>query len=123
MKDRRLNLLAFYPCNFKPIKMANVLNAISAYNKAQGLKGDFGISQINTSGDQPNFANMVEDILSSTVNDIRKAESVSNMSAKGQASIEDLAIAVANAELSLKSLVAIRDKIVAAYQDIIRMPI
>ncbi|HCR85239.1 MAG TPA: hypothetical protein DIV86_01020 [Alphaproteobacteria bacterium] len=103
--------------------MANVLNAISAYNKAQGLKGDFGISQINTSGDQPNFANMVEDILSSTVNDIRKAESVSNMSAKGQASIEDLAIAVANAELSLKSLVAIRDKIVAAYQDIIRMPI
>lgn len=103
--------------------MADLLNAISAYNKTQGLKGDFGLSQINTSDTKPNFANMVEDLLGSTINDIKKAESVSNASVKGQASVEDLAIAVANAELSLKSLVAIRDKIVTAYQDIIRMPI
>lgn len=102
--------------------MQNILSAISAYNKTGGLKGDFGVGGI-ASGEESNFSKMVDDIISSTVNDIKKAEAVSNLASKGGASVEDLAISVANAELSLKSLVAIRDKIVTAYQDIIRMPI
>jgi flagellar hook-basal body complex protein FliE len=100
----------------------DILNAISAYSKTQSLKGDFG--NIAGIGEEKNaFSKMVDDIISSGLDSVKTAENVSIKTNRGEASVEDLAIAVANAEVSLKALVAIRDKIVTAYQDLIRMPI
>ena len=40
----------------------------------------------------------------------------------GKVDLADLVTAVSNAELSLNTVIAIRDKVIGAYQDIIRMP-
>ena len=104
--------------------MANMdfTSAVNAYNKVASLKGG-AITGIDDSKNDDSFSSLVDNIISSNVESIKKAENLSASVTKGEASIEDLAIAVANAELSLKAIVAIRDKIVTAYQDIIRMPI
>ncbi|MBX9701748.1 MAG: flagellar hook-basal body complex protein FliE [Acetobacteraceae bacterium] len=41
----------------------------------------------------------------------------------GQGSVTDVVLAVARAELALQTAVAVRDRVVAAYQDVMRMPI
>jgi flagellar hook-basal body complex protein FliE len=41
----------------------------------------------------------------------------------GEGSVTDLVIAVGRAELTLQTAVAVRDRVVAAYQEVMRMPI
>jgi flagellar hook-basal body complex protein FliE len=41
----------------------------------------------------------------------------------GQGGVTDAVLAISRAELALQTTVAIRDRVVAAYQDIMRMPI
>jgi flagellar hook-basal body complex protein FliE len=41
----------------------------------------------------------------------------------GQADLTDVVIAVTNAEVTLQTVVAIRDRVIQAYQEIIRMPL
>ena len=41
----------------------------------------------------------------------------------GQGSVSDVVLAVSRAELALQTAVAVRDRVVSAYQDVMRMPI
>lgn len=105
--------------------MANIdfASAINAYNKTGKLKIDESIGIKETTQNDGSFSSLVDSILTSNIDKVKTAEKTSMSVNKGEASVEDLAIAVADAEISLKALIAIRDKIVSAYQDIIRMPI
>ena len=42
---------------------------------------------------------------------------------EGKANVAEVVTAVANAELALQTVVAVRDQVVQAYQEILRMPI
>lgn len=98
------------------------LDALSAYNKINNLTGNFPADEAEkTSG--ANFTSLVEEALGKTVNNIKVAEEKTKGMLAGDVSMEDLALAVANAEMSLKTVVSIRDRLVSAFQDIIRMPI
>ena len=57
------------------------------------------------------------------VDTARTAESRATEAIAGHGSLTDVVSAVSRAELALQTTVAIRDKVVAAYQDIMRMPI
>ena len=98
------------------------LDALSAYNKIGGLSGNYLSDKVDETGG-PSFTQLVEEALGKTVDKLKTAESKVAGSITGEVSTEDLAIAVANAELSLKTAISIRDKLVTAFQDIIRMPI
>ena len=52
-----------------------------------------------------------------------RGEQVAAEAMVGQADLTDVVMAVNNAELTLQTVVAIRDKVVEAYQEIVRMPI
>lgn len=41
----------------------------------------------------------------------------------GDGSVTDVVLAVGRAELTLQTAVAVRDRVIAAYQDVMRMPI
>jgi flagellar hook-basal body complex protein FliE len=41
----------------------------------------------------------------------------------GQGGVTEAVLAISKAELTLQSAVAVRDRIVSAYQDVMRMPI
>ena len=53
----------------------------------------------------------------------KTSEQAPAAAAAGKADINSVVVAVAEAELTLISVVAIRDKVLQAYQQIMRMPI
>ena len=57
------------------------------------------------------------------VADSRAAEQVSADALVGRADINDVVMAVGNAEMGLQMVTGLRDRIIEAYQEIMRMPI
>jgi flagellar hook-basal body complex protein FliE len=53
----------------------------------------------------------------------RSADAASTQALLGQGSVTDVVLAVARAETALQTAVTLRDRVVAAYQDVMRMPI
>ncbi len=71
----------------------------------------------------PSFLDMVGHSLESAVNTGYKSEQVAAQSLSGKANMTDVVTAMAEAEASLNTVVAIRDRVINAYQDIIKMAI
>ncbi len=61
--------------------------------------------------------------LSGAVDDLRRGEQASIAGVTGKASVQQVVEAVTAAELSLQKVTAVRDRVIAAYQEIMRMPI
>jgi flagellar hook-basal body complex protein FliE len=61
--------------------------------------------------------------LSAVVDTSRTAEAGAMQAIAGGGNITDVVTAVAKAELALQTTVAVRDRVVQAYQEIMRMPI
>ena len=53
----------------------------------------------------------------------RSADAASTQALLGQGSVTDVVLAVARAEMALQTATTLRDKVVSAYQDVMRMPI
>jgi flagellar hook-basal body complex protein FliE len=69
------------------------------------------------------FSAMVQNFAESAVEVGKQSEQATAAAAAGKADINSVVLAVAEAELTLNSVVAIRDKVLQAYQQILRMPI
>jgi len=70
-----------------------------------------------------NFESMLGDALHNAVGTLRAGEAASAQGATGQGDLVGVVNAVTAAELTLESVVAIRDRVISAYQDILKMPI
>jgi flagellar hook-basal body complex protein FliE len=96
---------------------AGAYNAIA--NITQNTVADNNVAK--TSAADPSFAELVSQALGNVVDAGHKAEKVSTLALMGKADITELATAVSSAELALNTVVAIRDKVVSAYQQIMQM--
>ncbi len=98
----------------------NFSQAIAAYAAAKSRVGGAGptADQAGTS-----FADLVAQAAKGAVEVGRKGEQISMQAIANQADLNEIVIAVTNAEVTLQTVVAIRDRVIQAYQDIIRMPI
>lgn len=78
-----------------------------------------------TSGglEKPGFTDLLRQGIQDTINANRHAEFISKEGVAGRADVSEVVTAIANAQESLSTLVTIRDKMIAAYQEIMRMPI
>lgn len=72
---------------------------------------------------KPNFTELLSGSLEQARDAGYGSEKVSTKAVANQAELHDLVSAVSNAELTLNTVVAIRDRVIGAYQDIIKMPI
>lgn len=72
---------------------------------------------------QPDFASVLSKVASDAVGTLKTAEIVSVQGINGQASTQAVVDAVMSAERTLTTAVAVRDKVVAAYQELSRMAI
>ena len=72
---------------------------------------------------QSDFASVMAQVTSDAVGTIKNAEATSVQGINGKASTQAVVDAVMNAERTLTTAVAIRDKVVAAYQELSRMAI
>lgn len=102
----------------------NMNDAISAYKTAaRGLTQAGGMAPRETETEGPSFGSLVKEAVQSVVETQKKSEQVGAASVMGKADMTDVVMAVNNAEVTLQGVIAVRDKVVAAYQEIMRMPI
>ncbi len=71
----------------------------------------------------PGFGDMLTHALGSVVDAGHQADAQSVQAITGGGNLTEVVTAVSRAELALQSAVAIRDRVVQAYQDVMRMPI
>ena len=69
------------------------------------------------------FPTMLQGALDTVAQTGKAAEAQALAAASGKADIVDVVTAVAESEAALETLVAVRDRVIAAYEDIMRMPI
>ena len=94
--------------------------ALQAYRSVDsGAQGKIG----GASPGGADFSAALSRALASVVDTGRSAENGAMQAISGAANITDVVTAVAKAELALQTTVAVRDRVVQAYQDIMRMPI
>lgn len=96
--------------------------ALSAYNSAaQLMKNPAEAVAKPQSG--PDFAQVLADTVQSTVESGNRADELSMQMLNGNANIVDVVTAVSETELAIESMVSVRDKVISAYEEIMRMPI
>ena len=73
--------------------------------------------------DGKSFSNLIKDITNEGIEAGNNTELQGSKSLNKSTDIVDVVTAVTNAEVTLETAVAIRDRIISAYQTIMRMPI
>ena len=97
-----------------------ITEALSAYRQvAQGTAA--GMDARADAG--PSFADLLGRAGSDAVEVGRSAERLTQAAIAGKTDLSSVIAAVANAELTLQTVVAVRDRMVQAYQEVMRMPI
>lgn len=105
------------------VPASGVANAYAA-GKLPGLAGPAESTPL--SGAVPargSFPDLVTDAVKSAVNTVREGERMSAAGLQGKASVQEVVQATMSAELTVQAVVSVRDKLVNAYLDIMRMPI
>lgn len=98
--------------------------ASNAYKAALGLANQArGGQTAKAEGGLPDFSAMVKEAVGGVVDQGRAAEQKSMAMASGKTDVVDVVTAVAETELALETMVSVRDKVIAAYEEIMRMPI
>lgn len=93
--------------------MISATSAISAYSRAlPTVAPDAEALPQGVTNAATEFAKVMQGV-----------DSTSAAAMTGQADTHDLVQAIARAEVALETAVAIRDKVVEAYQEILRMPV
>jgi flagellar hook-basal body complex protein FliE len=104
--------------------MANINNASAAYLNAlkQVTKPAPGLEpQGPASG--PSFGDVLKQSVQSAIDTQHKSEKVSAASLVGKADMTEVLQATTNAEMALNTVLAVRDRVVQAYEQIMRTPI
>lgn len=97
--------------------------ATNAYRIAAGLTNQGGPGHPAKGVGGLDFGSMIKDAVSDVVEKGRVSEQKSVALAGGKADVVDVVTAVAETELALETMVSVRDRVIAAYEEIMRMPI
>ncbi|MFT4091217.1 MAG: flagellar hook-basal body complex protein FliE [Asticcacaulis sp.] len=98
------------------------LYAAKAYGAVMGQASPMGGASQPTQV-ASDFSKMLQGAIEQTQKSTAHAENMMLQQSQGKAELIDAVTAVASAEASLESVIAIRDQVISAYQEILRMPI
>lgn len=102
--------------------MSFVTNGVrDAYRNAQGLSGQTFPSTPRTA--ETSFADMVRSAAQDAVTAIREGDMNAQRGLTGEIGRQQVVEATLALESTVKTVVAMRDKFVEAYQEVLRMPI
>jgi flagellar hook-basal body complex protein FliE len=104
--------------------MISPLAAAKAYASTQSQLGITDTASIGApaAGGQ-SFEQVLSNVLTETVQNSRAAETQMVAGVQGKADLVDVVTAISSAEQSLETVMAVRDQVISAYQEIMRMPI
>ena len=104
--------------------MATNAFAAGAYAAIQGLApGQVKKPATPAGAAGGEFGSLVQGAVDAFAQSGKKAEAQALAVATGKADVVDVVTAVAESEAALETLVAVRDRVIAAYEEIMRMPI
>ena len=69
------------------------------------------------------FGSVLKDVINAVSETAQKSDTQAQAVATGKANMVDVVTAVAETETTVQTLVAVRDKVISAYEDILKMPI
>lgn len=102
--------------------MANINDVTNAYaNTLKQLQGGAETAKTPTGG--PSFGDILQQSVKSAIDSQHKSEEVSAKSLIGKADMTEVLQAVNDAELALNTVLAVRDRVVQAYEQVLRTPI
>src|SRR5437588_12936595 len=96
-------------------------NAYSALARLADPSAALGNATDGAGG--PNFGALLKDAMGAVVEAGRKSDAQTQAMAVGKANIVDVVTAVSETEVAVDALVSVRDRVIAAYEEIMKMPI
>ncbi len=100
--------------------------ATAAYGQVQKLAGQAPKPQTDmlaSNGQGNDFAKMLASQVQGVVDAGKVAETQSMQMVNGKADMVDVVTAMSQAELAMETMVTVRDRVISAYEEIMRMPI
>jgi len=93
---------------------ANAKDVVGQVEKGASAKGEPGAA---------NFGEMLETLVQDAVQTGKASEMQAMAAVSGETEMIDVVTAITAAEMTLETVVAVRDKVIEAYDKIMRMPI
>ncbi|MHA7777727.1 flagellar hook-basal body complex protein FliE [Roseibium sp. M-1] len=101
--------------------------ASNAYQLAAKLQQQARAIEDNAAGPVASagldFSKMVQEAVGTVVDQGRVADTKAVGLVEGKADVVDVVTAIAETEVALETMVAVRDRVISAYEEIMRMPI
>lgn len=103
--------------------------AAAAYGSAsrliqQGAKPAADLTALApTAGGGQNFADMLASQVQGVVDTGRTSDAMAMDMLNGKANVVDMVTALSESEMAIESMVTVRDRVISAYEEIMRMPI
>jgi len=100
---------------------ASAANAYASLAKLTDPSG--GLAKAAGDAGGPSFSGLLKDALGAVMEAGRKSDAQQQAVATGKSNIVDVVTAVSETEVAVETLVSVRDKVISAYEEIMRMPI
>jgi flagellar hook-basal body complex protein FliE len=101
--------------------MASPAIAANAYASAARILDNGGAPKADAGG--LSFGDVLKDAIGGVLDTGRKSDAQTVAMASGKANVMDVVTAVAETDVAVSTLVSVRDKVIAAYEDIMKMAI
>ena len=104
-----------------PTPIQNYMSAVDAYSNVAKGKPSMGTESKDVLH-QDGFADLVKSAIQEAAKIGERGEQMSIAGINDQADVTKVVTAMAEAELTLQTVVTVRDKVLEAYKEILRMP-
>ena len=104
-----------------PSVAANAYASLARLTDAQGLTKSAGAGGEGSAG--PSFGTLLKDAVGALNQASRTSDTQTQAMAAGKANLVDVVTAVSETEVAIDALVSVRDKVISAYEEIMKMPI
>ncbi len=104
--------------------VSSVTNALNAYQAALSRIGSVqGEPKAEAAKPEASFGDVLQNVVEEAVDAQKQAEITTINGIAGKADIQDVVLAISNAEQALETVVAVRDTAIKAYNSIMQMNI
>lgn len=98
-------------------------NAAISYTEALSRAAKLGVGDAAAGTPESSFSDFLRQFADDSLTSLEASEKLSLQGAEAKVDLVDLMTTVSNAELTLDMVVTLRDKVMAAYQEIIKMSV
>jgi flagellar hook-basal body complex protein FliE len=103
--------------------MASPTVAANAYANLAKMMERGGAEKASSGPAGPSFSALLKDAVGSVMEVGKKSDAQTMAMASGKANVMDVVTAVAETDVAVSTLVSVRDRVIQAYEDIMKMPI